>query len=72
MRVPNAHDDTATDATTHALIAFWGKDNMQERLHSVRCCNKYEGFAVSMCKATHNYSWKQCRMKIKNLAQQCI
>ena len=35
MRVPNAHDDTATDATTHALIAFCGKDNMQERLHSV-------------------------------------
>ena len=43
---------------------------MQEKLDGIsRNHTIYEGIAEGMCKADYDYTWKQCRTKVKNLTQ---
>ena len=59
----------STDVTL-VLISLWGEVNVQERLDGVtRNRTVYEESAEGMHKAGYNYDWKQCRTKMKNLAQ---
>jgi len=59
-----------SNAATCALIAIWGDISVQEKLDSVTC-NKviYEDIVEKLCVQGFKYTWKQCRMKAKNLAQ---
>ena len=59
-----------TNAETKALIDLWGEQNVQEQLDNVRR-NKdvYEKIARGMAEQGYNKSWKQCRVKVKNLTQ---
>ena len=59
-----------SNAATRALIAIWGESSVQEKLDSVTC-NKviYEDIAEKLRVQGFKYAWKQCRTKVKNLAQ---
>ena len=59
-----------THAETKALIDIWGEQNVQQQLDSVRR-NKdvYEKVAKEMTELGYNKTWKQCRVKVKNLTQ---
>lgn len=59
-----------TPAATKALIGIWGEANVQEQLDNVRR-NKdiYEKIAHELNELGYQKSWKQCRVKIKNLTQ---
>ena len=59
-----------SNEATRALISLWGEANVQEKLNGVsRNRTIYEGIAEGMREAGHDYSWKQCRTKVKNLTQ---
>ena len=78
-RVPHACDPAGktmargagwSNEATHALVSLWGEANVQEKLDSVsRNRTIYEGIAEGMRKAGYDYTWKQCRTKVKNLTQ---
>ena len=55
---------------TKALISAWGEENVQEQLDNVKR-NKDIYMRISASLAEHGYvkSWKQCRVKVKNLTQ---
>lgn len=59
-----------TAAETKALISVWGEANMQDQLDSVKQ-NKdiYERIASELSAQGWEESWKQCRVKVKNLTQ---
>ena len=45
---------------------------MQEKLDGVSInCIIYEGTAEGVRKAGYDYTWKQCRTKVKNLMKYC-
>ena len=57
----------STEAT-QALISVWGEANVQEKLDGVsRNHTINEETAERMCEAGYDYTWKQCRTKVKNL-----
>lgn len=59
-----------SNEATRALISLWGEANVQEKLDGVsRNRTIYEGIAEGMREAGYDYSWKQCRTKVKNLTQ---
>ena len=59
-----------SNEATRALISLWGEANVLEKLDGVsRNRMIYEEIAKAMRKAGHDYSWKQCRRKVKNLTQ---
>ena len=55
-------------ATTRALIAIWGEQNIQEQLDNVSI-NKaiYEKISAAMRAKGFDFDYKQCRTEIKNL-----
>ena len=55
---------------TKALIAAWGEANIQCQLDSVKR-NKdiYEQIAIQLSAQGYSKTWKQCRVKVKNLMQ---
>jgi len=56
-----------------ALILLWGEVNGQEKLDGVsRNHMIYKGIAEGMHKGDYDYSWKQCRMKVKNLMKSIV
>ena len=59
-----------TDAETKALIAVWGEADVQGQLDSVKR-NKdiYQRIAAELSEQGWSKSWKQCRVKVKNLTQ---
>ena len=55
---------------TRALILLWGEANVQVKLDGVsRNRTIYEGITEEMREAGYDYTWKQCRTKVKNLTQ---
>ena len=55
---------------TIALIAAWGESHVQEQLDFVkRNRDIYEAIARGLTEQGYNKTWKQCRVKIKNLTQ---
>ena len=62
-----AHGAGWSNEAIRALVSLWGEANVQEELDGVsrnRTIN--EGIAEGMHKAGYDYTWKQCRMKVKN------
>ena len=58
---------------TQALLGIWGKQNVQSQLDGVaRNRNIYEKIAESLSGLGYEYSWKQCRTKIKNLTGKLV
>ena len=59
-----------TDAETRTLISTWGETNVQRQLDSVKR-NKdiYQKLASALEEHGFTKSWKQCRVKVKNLTQ---
>ena len=55
---------------TRALISVWGEANVQDQLDSVKR-NKdiYERISAQLSAQGWTKSWKQCRVKVKNLTQ---
>lgn len=60
-----------TDAETRALISAWGETNVQRQLDSVkRNRNIYQKLEAALAEQGYSdKSWKQCRVKVKNLTQ---
>ena len=55
---------------TRALLAIWGEENIQEQLDGVaRNRDIYEKISNCLSEQGFEYTWKQCRTKIKNLTQ---
>ena len=59
-----------SEAETRALIAVWGEADVQGQLDSVKR-NKgiYQRIAAELSTQGWTKSWKQCRVKVKNLTQ---
>ena len=59
-----------THAETKALIDIWREQNVQEQLDNVRR-NKdiYVKVAKELADLGYSKTWKQCRVKVKNLTQ---
>ena len=59
----------STEAT-RGLLSVWGEQNIQSQLDGV-VRNKivYEKVAASLQELGFEYTWKQCRTKVKNLTQ---
>ena len=55
---------------TRTLISIWGEQNVQTQLDSVKR-NKdiYEKIAFELSNMGYTKTWKQCRVKVKNLTQ---
>ena len=55
---------------TRALLSVWGEQNIQSQLDGV-VRNKviYEKVAESLHELGYDFTWKQCRTKVKNLTQ---
>lgn len=59
----------STESTT-ALLSIWGKRDIQSQLDGVvRNRVIYEKIAEDLGDLGFEYSWKQCRTKVKNLVQ---
>ena len=59
-----------TTVETKALIDIWGEATVQEQLDNVRRNkNVYEQIVSELAEQGWNKTWKQCRVKIKNLTQ---
>ena len=53
---------------TKALISIWGEQNVQEQLDDVsRNKSIYEKIAAAMRARGHQFDYKQCLTKVKNL-----
>ena len=59
----------STDAT-RTLISIWSDQNIQEQLDGVvRNRVVHEEVAEKLCEEGYEYTWKQCRTKVKSLTQ---
>ena len=59
-----------THAETRALTGIWGESNVQQQLDKVRRNRDiYERISRELSKQGWTKSWKQCRVKVKNLTQ---
>lgn len=73
MRNPRGVSTMAAGWTTEetkALIGVWGEANVQDQLDNVkRNRDIYERIASQLAEQGYIKSWKQCRVKVKNLTQ---
>ncbi len=61
---------TWTQEATQLLLSLWGQENTQKQLRVTkrnRCV--FEKIAEDMNRVGYDFTWKQCRTKVKNLSQ---
>ena len=57
-------------SATRALISVWGEQDIQKQLDRVvRNQVVYEKVAASLLELGYEFTWKQCRTKVKNVTQ---
>ena len=59
-----------TNEATKALLSIWGRESIQNQLKEVkrnRCV--FERITEGMVDLGYDFTWKQCRTKVKNLSQ---
>lgn len=52
-----------TIEATQALLSLWGRENVQKQVKK----STFESIANSMQSLSYDFSWKQCRTRVRNL-----